>query len=40
VGFGHACAPVRCAYPSFWAHCAPPAHRSFAVPPKKKKNID
>jgi hypothetical protein len=21
VGFGLACAPVRCAHPSFWAHC-------------------
>ncbi len=21
VGFGRACAPVRCAHPSFWAHC-------------------
>ncbi len=20
VGFGRACAPVRCAHPSFWAH--------------------
>ncbi len=20
VGFGHACAPVRCAHPSFWIH--------------------
>jgi hypothetical protein len=20
-GFGLACAPVRCAHPSFWAHC-------------------
>ncbi len=34
--FGLACAPVRCAHPSFWAHghawrCAPRAHRSFAA---------
>jgi hypothetical protein len=21
VGFGRACAHVRCAHPSFWAHC-------------------
>jgi hypothetical protein len=44
VGFGRACAPVRCAHPSFGTHChakqalrAPPAHRSFAasyLPPK------
>jgi hypothetical protein len=41
VGFGRACAPVRCAQPSFWlidtqkgALRAPPplAHRSFAAP--------
>ena len=39
VGFGLACAPVRCAHPSFWAHCyaqlgaaRPPAHRSYAAP--------
>jgi hypothetical protein len=38
VGFGRACAPVRCAHPSFWAQChikpdaaRPPAHRSFAA---------
>jgi hypothetical protein len=38
VGFGRACAPVRCAHPSFWANChakkgrcAPPARRSFAA---------
>ncbi len=44
VGFGLACAPVRCAHPSFWgikhakrALCAP-AHRSFAAPPKIYKN--
>ncbi len=41
VGFGRACAPVRCADPSFWAHCnapAPaPAHRSFAATPEIKK---
>jgi hypothetical protein len=23
VGFGLACVPVRCAHPSFWAHCHP-----------------
>ncbi len=23
VDFGRACAPVRCAHPSFWAHCHP-----------------
>jgi hypothetical protein len=44
VGFGRACAPVRCAHPSFWAHKhtkralrAPP--RSCAAPPEKKKII-
>ncbi len=38
MGFGRACAPVRCAHPSFWAHCntnrdaaRPPPHRSFAA---------
>jgi hypothetical protein len=38
VGFGRACAPVRCAHPSFWAHrhakqgaARPAAHRSFAA---------
>ena len=39
MGFGLACAPVRCAHLSFWAHChpkrgtarPPPAHRSFAA---------
>jgi hypothetical protein len=40
VGFGRACAPVRCAHPSFWAHAVPngvlrapppPTHRSFAA---------
>jgi hypothetical protein len=48
VGFGRACAPVRCAHPSSWAHChakrgaAPPhlpAHRSFAVSYFTPKNI-
>jgi hypothetical protein len=48
VGFGRACAPVRCAHPSFWAlpsqteRCAPPpTHRSFAasyLTPKINKN--
>ena len=39
MGFGRACAPVRCAHPSFWVHrhakrgaVGPPAHRSFADP--------
>ncbi len=27
VGFGPACAPVRCAHPSFWAHCHPQTGR-------------
>jgi hypothetical protein len=27
VGFGPACAPVRCAHPSFWAHCQPQTGR-------------
>jgi hypothetical protein len=31
VGFGLACAPVRCAHPSFWAHL--PAKRGAACPP-------
>jgi len=31
VGFGLACAPVRCAHPSFWAHCH--AKRGAARPP-------
>ncbi len=42
MGFGRACAPVRCAHPSFWAHWhakqalrAPPP--SFAAPQKKIK---
>ncbi len=44
MGFGRACAPVRCAHPSFWAHkhakraCAPP-HRSSAAPPKIKNTV-
>jgi hypothetical protein len=37
VGFGRACAPVRCAHPSFWAHCH--AHRRFAAPPKIKSGL-
>ena len=39
MGFGRACAPVRCAHPSSWVHrhaklgaVRPPAHRSFADP--------
>jgi hypothetical protein len=47
VGFGRACAPVRCAHPSFWTHChaqrgalrPPPAHRSFAAPTKIKNRL-
>jgi hypothetical protein len=46
VGFGRACAPMRCAHPSFWALChaqrgaaRPSAYRSFAAPPKQKKTI-
>ncbi len=31
VGFGRACAPVRCAQPSFWAHCY--AQRGASRPP-------
>jgi hypothetical protein len=31
VGFGRACAPVRCAHPSFWVHCH--AKRGAARPP-------
>ncbi len=38
MGFGRACAPVRCAHPSSWAHChaqrgaaRPLAHCSFAA---------
>ena len=45
VGFGRACAPVRCAHPSFGTHChakralrAPPAHRSFAASYSTPKN--
>ncbi len=40
VGFGRACAHLRCAHPSFWAHCQtgrcvpPPAYRSFAAFPE------
>ncbi len=30
MGFGRACAPVRCAHPSFWAHCH--AHRGASRP--------
>jgi hypothetical protein len=41
VGFGLACAPVRCAHPSFWAKkhakraLRAPAHRSFPKNLKK-----
>ena len=31
MGFGRACAPVRCAHPSFWAHCH--AKQGTARPP-------
>ncbi len=31
MGFGRACAPVRCTHPSFWAHCHP--KRGAAPPP-------
>jgi hypothetical protein len=30
-GFGRTCAPVRCAHPSFWAHCH--AQRALHAPP-------
>jgi hypothetical protein len=47
VGFGRACAPVRSAHPSFWAHGhsergaarPPPARRSFAASYSTPKNI-
>jgi hypothetical protein len=45
VDFRRACAPVRCAHPSFPAHChakrgaaRPPAHRSFAASHSTSKN--
>ncbi len=46
VGFGRACAPVRCAHPSFWAHYHPkrgaarpsPAHGSFSAFYSSPKN--
>ncbi len=43
VGFGRACAPVRCAHPSFWAHkhakrALRAPHRSFAASLKIKIN--
>ena len=46
VGFGRACAPVRCAHPSFWAHChaqralRATSHRSFAAPAKIKRSTN
>jgi hypothetical protein len=47
VGFSLACAPVRCAHPSFWINCyakrgaaRPPAHRSFAVPSGEYSSIE
>ncbi len=47
VGFCRACAPVRCAHPSFSAHCHAnrgaarpvPAHRSFAASQKYIKSV-
>jgi len=46
VGFGRACAPGRCAHPSFWAQsyaqrgaAGPPAHRSYAAPSKIKNRL-
>jgi hypothetical protein len=33
VGFGRACAPVRCAHPSFWAHKH--AKRALRAPPSQ-----
>jgi hypothetical protein len=46
VGFGRACAPVRCAHPSFWAYYHPkrgaarpsPAHGSFSAFYSSPKN--
>jgi hypothetical protein len=32
VGFGRACAPVRCAHPSFWVHATP--NRALRAPPQ------
>ena len=48
VGFGLACAPVRCAHPSFWAHFhakqgaarLPAAHRSLAASYSVLKNYN
>jgi len=37
VGFGLACAPVRYAHPSFWAHCL--AKRGAARPPAHKASM-
>jgi hypothetical protein len=37
VGFGLACAPVRCAHPSFWAHCH--AKRGAARPPPRPSQL-
>ena len=47
MGFGLACAPVRCEHPSFWTHChaqrgaarPPPVYRSFAASYSTPKNI-
>jgi hypothetical protein len=47
VGFGRACAPVRCAHPSYWSYYhakrgaarPPPALRSFAASYFTPKNI-
>ena len=46
MSFGRACAPVRCAHPSFSAHFLPkqgaasPAHRSFAASQKYIKSTE
>ncbi len=37
VGFGLACAPVRGAHPSFWAHCLP--KRGGAWPPTRPSQL-
>ncbi len=37
VGFGRECAPVRCAHPSFWAHCH--AKQGAAPPPPRPTQI-
>ena len=37
MGFGRACTPVRCAHPSFWAHCH--AKRGAARPPHRPSQL-